>query len=298
MENMSSNLNAAVQVAEKIADGDLTVRITPLSDKDILGKSLLKMVTTIKSIVKDINSLTDAALDGRLDVRGDADKFGGEYARIIHGVNATLEAVVIPLKATGEYVDRIANGNIPKPVDEEYKGDFNEIRNNLNTMIQNLAKFAFDTQEACGIKEVNQSIQQLDQVIQQNSSSTEQMAASCREFSSRSEQLLKIASFFTISEEMLRQLRETREGNTAVPFQNILSGMDEYDVDELITYIKSIAGKKTEIGPAKADKHELPEDAGKTNDYRDEKKSLPIEKNKNIDLLSKEDTDDSEFEAF
>ncbi len=48
---------------------------------------------------------------------------------------------------------------------------------------------------------MNKAIQQLDQVIQINAASTEEMAASSRDFSAQAEQLLKIASFFNIYKE-------------------------------------------------------------------------------------------------
>ena len=143
-----SNLEGTVRLAEKVARGDLSVEVNILSEKDTLGKSLTLMVNTIKNIVKDINMLTDAVQEGRLDIRGYPDKFRGEYARIVKGVNDTLDAVVGPLKVTAGYVDRISKGNIPEKITDEYKGDFNEFRNNINTMIENLSQFAFD--QNCG----------------------------------------------------------------------------------------------------------------------------------------------------
>ena len=143
-----SNLEGTVRLAEKVARGDLSVEVNILSEKDTLGKSLTLMVNTIKNIVKDINMLTDAVQEGRLDTRGKPDKFRGEYARIVKGVNDTLDAVVGPLKVTAGYVDRISKGNIPEKITDEYKGDFNEFRNNINTMIENLSQFAFD--QNCG----------------------------------------------------------------------------------------------------------------------------------------------------
>ncbi|MDM8524653.1 HAMP domain-containing protein [Desulfococcaceae bacterium HSG8] len=137
-----SNLRGTVQMAEKIAEGDLTVRVNTLSDRDMLGKSLTRMVKTIKMIVGNISLLTNAALEGKLGTRGDSGRFGGEYARIIRGVNKTLDAVVTPLRTTAMYVDRISKGNIPEPIGDEYRGDFNNIRVSLNTMIRNLIRFA------------------------------------------------------------------------------------------------------------------------------------------------------------
>jgi len=46
-----------------------------------------------------------------------------------------LDAVIGPLNVAAEYVDRISKGNIPPKITDAYKGDFNEIKNNLNVLI-------------------------------------------------------------------------------------------------------------------------------------------------------------------
>ena len=56
----------------------------------------------------------------------------------MEGVNNTLDAVIGPLNVAAEYVDRISKGDIPPKITEEYKGDFNEIKNNLNNCIDGL----------------------------------------------------------------------------------------------------------------------------------------------------------------
>lgn len=184
---MIANLSSAVQVAEKIADGDLTVRVKVLSDQDMLGKSLVQMVKTIKNIVGSINYLTDAAMAGKLDTRGDVKRYGGEYSRIIRGVNTMLDAVVIPLKTTADYVDRISKGSIPDLNREQYKGDFNEIRNNLNSMIENLSHFAVDVQKAA--EQVATGSEQLNNSAHQVSEGTSQQAAGVEEISSSMEEM-------------------------------------------------------------------------------------------------------------
>ena len=39
------------------------------------------------------------------------------------------------MNVSAEYVDRISKGDIPPKITDEYKGDFNEIKNNLNACI-------------------------------------------------------------------------------------------------------------------------------------------------------------------
>ncbi len=54
LNRMGENLRGTVEVAEKIAEGDLTVRVAVLSEKDSLGHALEKMVGNIKDIVGDV----------------------------------------------------------------------------------------------------------------------------------------------------------------------------------------------------------------------------------------------------
>ena len=89
-------------------------------------------------LVSEVEKLTKAAVEGKLDIRGDVSKFKGGYAKIVQGINDTLDAFIGPLNVAAEYVDRISAGDIPDKITEEYRGDFNEIKNNLNKLIDAL----------------------------------------------------------------------------------------------------------------------------------------------------------------
>jgi len=55
MKKMVTNLQGLVLLAEKIAHGDLTVRVKPLSDKDALGYALKTMVERLSEMIAQIN---------------------------------------------------------------------------------------------------------------------------------------------------------------------------------------------------------------------------------------------------
>jgi len=133
--DMVQNIKAQVIVAEKIAEGDLNVKIKVRSEKDVLAKSLDKVVVTLDSLVAETKQLSETAVDGKLSARGDILKFRGGYRTIVEGINNTLDSVIGPLNVAAEYVDRISKGDIPKKITDNYKGDFNEIKNNLNGCI-------------------------------------------------------------------------------------------------------------------------------------------------------------------
>ena len=97
-----------------------------------LASSIAKVLNTL---IGESRRLSDAAVAGKLEMRGHPHLVSTEFRPIIEGVNATLDAVVGPLTIAAEYVDRISKGDIPQKITAEYNGDFNEIKNNLNQCV-------------------------------------------------------------------------------------------------------------------------------------------------------------------
>jgi methyl-accepting chemotaxis protein len=133
--NMIAASKAKAEVAEQIARGNLAVQVPVASDVDMLGKAMTSMRDSIGSLVTEVNMLTQAAGEGKLAVRSDATKFSGGYRDVVQGINSTLDTVINPLKMAAQYVDRISKGDIPPKITDDYHGDFNAIKNNLNQCI-------------------------------------------------------------------------------------------------------------------------------------------------------------------
>jgi methyl-accepting chemotaxis protein len=89
-------------------------------------------------------AVSDAAIAGKLATRADASKHQGDFQKIVTGVNETLDAVIGPLNVAAEYVDRISKGDIPPKITDNYNGDFNEIKLNLNNAIDNINALVAD----------------------------------------------------------------------------------------------------------------------------------------------------------
>lgn len=133
--DMAQNVKGQAEAARQIASGNLSVEVEVRSDKDVLAISMMSVIDILRNLVEESRILSLAAVDGQLDSRGDATKFEGGFREIIDGFNATLDAVVEPLKVAADYMDRISKGDIPPVITEEHKGDFEEIKNNINTCI-------------------------------------------------------------------------------------------------------------------------------------------------------------------
>ncbi|MCP4114316.1 MAG: PAS domain-containing protein [Desulfobacteraceae bacterium] len=123
-----------------LPSGELPIRYTgaPITDSEGNITGGLEYVVDISKEMAITNGVVEMANDaaaGVLDTRADANLFEGNYRRIVEGVNAALDAVVKPLTVAAECVDRISGGDTPEKITEDYKGDFNVIKNNLNALI-------------------------------------------------------------------------------------------------------------------------------------------------------------------
>ncbi len=79
--------------------------------------------------------LTDAVAAGQLEARAETGGLSREFAPIVAGMNQTMDAFERPIRMTADYVTRIGRGDLPDPIAEEYRGDFNLIKGALNGCI-------------------------------------------------------------------------------------------------------------------------------------------------------------------
>jgi methyl-accepting chemotaxis protein len=182
-------INKAVSVANKLAAGELNQQITDEGSDETgqLLSAMRTMVNKMQAIAQDINSLTESAQKGRLDFRADATKHDGDYARIITGINKTMDALVGPLHVSARYMDQMSKGIISSNVEEDYEGDFNDIKNSINLMIGSLTRFAADVKTAAD--NVAAGSRQLSAGSEQMSQGATEQAASAEEASSAVEEM-------------------------------------------------------------------------------------------------------------
>ncbi len=110
---------------------------TPLLDEKGSTTGVLETIKDItgqKLALQAVQDLVAKAKAGELSARAKV-KADGDYKLLLDGINEMLDAVIGPLNVAAEYVDRISKGDIPPAIADSYNGDFNEIKNNLNSCI-------------------------------------------------------------------------------------------------------------------------------------------------------------------
>jgi len=125
------------RILAQISNGkiDESIAQTYKGDHEKMKQAINNVASVLQGLQKEMGRVTDAAKEGKLAERGNQEQFQGAYSNIVHGVNAILDAVITPLNVAANYVDRISKGDLPSQITDTYQGEFNAIKNNLNTLI-------------------------------------------------------------------------------------------------------------------------------------------------------------------
>jgi len=139
MKQLGGEPDTVMQAANAIANGHLEndLAVKQGDDSSVIA-AMQRVILAVRALSEDANRLVESALAGQLSTRADASRHQGDYRKIIDGVNQTLDAVITPLNTAADYVSRIAAGNLPPKITEEYRGDFNALKLNLNLCIDNV----------------------------------------------------------------------------------------------------------------------------------------------------------------
>jgi methyl-accepting chemotaxis protein len=114
---------------------DELISQTYKGDHEKMKVAVNNVAVVLQGLNRELGRLAEAGRQGQLSTRGQDNEFQGAFAGIVRGVNDILDAVIAPLNVSAHYIDLISKGDIPPVITDTYNGDFNLIKNNLNTLI-------------------------------------------------------------------------------------------------------------------------------------------------------------------
>ncbi|MES2466454.1 MAG: HAMP domain-containing protein [Verrucomicrobiota bacterium] len=146
---MASNLTGQVrniaEVTTAVANGDLSKKITV----DVRGE-ILELKITINTMVDQLNGFasevtrvarevgTEGELGGQAEVRGVA----GTWKDLTDSVNAMATNLTSQVRNIAEVTTAVANGDLSKKITVAVRGEILELKNTINTMVDQLNAFA------------------------------------------------------------------------------------------------------------------------------------------------------------
>ncbi len=126
-----------VKIADAVANGDFSQDIDLRQPDEIghLADAFRNMKAMIGRVLAEMDELIQEIRAGKFDARGDATGFAGDWRELVMGVNTVIDAFVMPINMAAASLDLISKGDIPDQITEEYRGDFNQLKYNLNQLI-------------------------------------------------------------------------------------------------------------------------------------------------------------------
>ncbi|NVM75825.1 methyl-accepting chemotaxis protein/PAS domain-containing protein [Duganella sp. SG902] len=102
--------------------------------------------TELMHFTGDLSACVQDAVAGQLDTRINFARLPeGRLKDASRGINAILDAVAQPLNVTAAYIDQIAKGVIPAPIETEYHGQYGVIKDNLNALVKMMSDLLAQT---------------------------------------------------------------------------------------------------------------------------------------------------------
>jgi len=143
--NLTIQLRDVSKVATAIAGGDLNQKITVQAQGEILQvKNVLNtMVDQLGSFASEVTRVakevgTEGKLGGQADVRGVA----GTWKDLTDNVNGMAGNLTSQVRNIAEVTTAVAKGDLSKKVTVDVKGEILELKNTVNTMVDQLSSFA------------------------------------------------------------------------------------------------------------------------------------------------------------
>jgi len=175
-------------LANKIAHGDLSSQIeVNAGDSSSVMAAMKNMAVAIQALIDDADTLSKAAVEGRLQSRADANRHQGDFRKIVQGMNDTLDGIILPLNEAAEVLTLVEQGDLTRSVNGDYKGQLAEFRDTVNHTIAKLAQTIKEVNSAA--HELGNASLQISATSQSLSQASSEQAAGVEETSSSVEQM-------------------------------------------------------------------------------------------------------------
>jgi HAMP domain-containing protein len=143
--NLTSQVRNIAEVTTAVAKGDLSKKITV----DVKGE-ILELKNTINTMVDQLSSFasevtrvarevgTEGKLGGQAEVRG----VSGTWKDLTDSVNFMASNLTGQVRNIAEVTTAVANGDLSKKITVDVKGEILDLKNTINTMVDQLSTFA------------------------------------------------------------------------------------------------------------------------------------------------------------
>ncbi|HEY1809419.1 MAG TPA: methyl-accepting chemotaxis protein [Acidobacteriaceae bacterium] len=126
------------RILAQISSGkiDELIAQTYRGDHEKMKVAVNNVALVTQTLQKELARLIDASKEGQLSERGKPEHFQGAYAEIVRGVNAMLDAILLPIGEGNRILAQISAGKIDELITQTYKGDHEKMKLAVNKVAE------------------------------------------------------------------------------------------------------------------------------------------------------------------
>jgi signal transduction histidine kinase/HAMP domain-containing protein/CheY-like chemotaxis protein len=149
VNSMASNLTSQVrniaEVTTAVAQGDLSKKITVDVRGEILELKMTMntMVDQLRSFASEVTRVArEVGSDGKLGGQAVVKGVGGTWKDLTDNVNSMASNLTSQVRAIADVTTAVARGDLTKKMNVDVRGEILELKNTMNTMVDQLSSFA------------------------------------------------------------------------------------------------------------------------------------------------------------
>src|SRR5687767_6533347 len=143
--NLTDQVRNIAQVATAVANGDLSRKITVEAKGEVaaLAETINSMTDTLRAFADEVTRVArEVGTEGRLGGQARVEGVAGTWRALTDSVNSMASDLTDQARDMAQVTTAVATGDLTKKISVEVRGEILELKNTINTMVDQLSSFA------------------------------------------------------------------------------------------------------------------------------------------------------------
>src|SRR5207248_431653 len=143
--NLTSQVRNIAYVATAVATGDLSQKITVEAKGEVaaLAETINRMTDTLSSFADEVTRVArEVGTDGKLGGQARVEGVAGTWKDLTDNVNFMASNLTDQVRSIAQVTTAVAKGDLSQKITVDVKGEILELKNTINTMVDQLSSFA------------------------------------------------------------------------------------------------------------------------------------------------------------
>jgi CheY-like chemotaxis protein/signal transduction histidine kinase/HAMP domain-containing protein len=139
--NLTEQVRGIVKVVTAVADGELTRKLTVNAKGEVaaLAETINNMTDTLATFADQVTTVArEVGVEGRLGGQANVPGAAGTWKDLTGNVNLLADNLTNQVRAIAEVATAVTKGDLTRSIQVEASGEVADLKDNINTMIDNL----------------------------------------------------------------------------------------------------------------------------------------------------------------